>query len=173
VRRKLRANRLLMETIIFLVKFNLLAIPMYLLILTNFSFQPLQNLIAQISYKTIKFFGYDATLENNLIGLKDKEHIIEISWDCTGWKSIYVLAALGIATPVNFKKKIKFLIMALPAIFIINLVRIITTLLLAANFGFEHIKLIDILLWRILLIVSIILLWYFWLGRLKTKRISR
>ena len=154
----------------FLVRFNLLAIPLYLAIYTNFSFPPLQVLIAQITSAFLKSLGYDVVQNNQnmILGIGSNFYNIDVSWDSTGWKSLYALFALVIAVPnSNLKSKLSFLSLGLPAVFVLNLFRIVTTILTALNFGFQYFDLVHIFLWREGLIAVVVLLWYAWLRKEK------
>lgn len=159
----------------FLIKFNLLALPMYVLMYFNFSIPELQTILANILYKVMNFFGYDVAVNGFLLGLMSASTVytVEISMDCTGWKSMYALAALTFATPrPNNKEKMKFLALGIPVIFSLNFLRLLTTLVAAYKFGFEYLKVIDTLLWREGLILAVVTVWYLWL-KTEKHNISR
>lgn len=158
----------------FLIMFNLLAIPMFLSLLFNFSYPPLQTFLTDLTYRTLKFLGYNVDLIKSptsvvpLISVSSEYPKILISWDSTGWKTLYVLAALTIATPfIAIKKKIKFLAFGLPLMFIFNFIRILTTILIAINYGFQYFEVVHMFLWREGLILAVVLLWYLWLKKVK------
>ena len=166
-KRLLKKNRLKF-ILWFLLRFNLLAIPLYLAIYTDFSFPPLQTLITQITATILKIQGYNIIQNDQmmLMNVDDSIYSIEVSWDSTGWKSLYALAALVMAVPTsNIKSKLKFLSMGLPMIFVLNLIRILTTILIALNFGFQYFEIVHTLLWREGLIIAVVALWYFWLKK--------
>ena len=148
----------------FLVILNLLSIPLYLAIYANFSFQPLQNFIATISNSILQSSGYDSNQQDNLIVISGKNLLlrVDVSWDSTGWKSLYALTALAIATPVVANKKIRFLAVALPAIFVINILRIVTTVAVSVSYGYEYFELLHTLLWREGLITAVVVIWAIW-----------
>jgi exosortase/archaeosortase family protein len=156
--------------VLFLIVFNLLSIPLYLLMYFNFSYSPLQKFLTSASRPFIEFFGYDTTVINYhacnvpaIFGNKFKEPVC-ISWDSTGWKSMYALAALIIATPViAWKKKLKFLSIGIPVIFLINYLRIVTTILFALKFGWQYFEIVHTLIWREGLILAVVAVWYVWL----------
>jgi exosortase/archaeosortase family protein len=161
---------------LFLIKFNLLAIPMYLVLWLNLSYPPLQIFLTDLVYGTLNFLGYNATLVTSsvsvvpLISISDNYPKIQISWDSTGWKSLYALAALTIATPsATIKRKAKFLAVVLPLLFVLNFTRILTTILVAVNYGFQYFEIVHTLLWREGLILVVVLLWYLWLRGIKYK----
>lgn len=152
----------------FLLRFNLLAIPLYLAIYSNFSFLPLQTLFAQMAAGILKEQDYAVQQTDQILTISADNTIysIDMSWDSTGWKSLYALAALVLAVPAsNLKSKLRFLAIGLPAIFILNLFRIVTTILIALNFGFQYFDIVHTVLWREGLIVAVVVLWYVWLKR--------
>jgi exosortase/archaeosortase family protein len=162
---KKKTKEKLNQVLIFLVKFNLLAIPLYILILLDFSVPPLQNFVALLSHKLLLAMGIQSNLnQHNLIAIKEfKMFFVEISMDCTGWKSFYALFALTIATPkIKIRKKILFLFISIPLLFFINIARIALTIYLSLiqpeSFGFVH----DFL-WQWGLTLTIIGTWVVWL----------
>lgn len=158
----------------FLIKFNLLAIPLYLAIYYNFSYPPMQKFLTSLSIPFIEFFGYQTSLMDffgcnvpSIYGFGFEEPVC-ISWDSTGWKSMYALVALVIATPViAWKKKLKFLGIGLPLVFLINYLRIVTTILIALKFGWNYFDVIHTFLWREGLILAVVAIWYVWLRKEK------
>ncbi len=159
---------------LFLIIFNVLSIPLYLLMYFNFSYPPLQEFLTSISRPFIELFGYETTLANHqncnipAISGKDFPQPVCISWDSTGWKSIYALTALVIATPlIVWKKKLKFLGIGMPLIFLINYLRIVTTILISLKFGWQHFEIVHTIIWREGLILAVVAIWYVWLRKEK------
>lgn len=148
----------------FLLIFNLLSLPLYVAIYANFSFYPLQVFTASVSNSVLQIIGYDTSLHGNLLVITAKNLLlrVDVSWDSTGWKSLYALAALSVATPVAFDKKIKFLAIALPAIFVVNILRVVTTISLSLIYGLEYFDLLHNLLWREGLIAAVVGIWLVW-----------
>ena len=169
-KKKLVSQKKINTILIFLITLNLLAIPLYAIIYYNVSFEPMQNLISSVSFSIFKTLGYDATLDgkNIYILVDDKILQIEISWDSTGWKSLYILSVLVLATPAaNSNRKLMFLLFALPAIFLINLARILTTITISLNYGLQYFDLLHLFLWRAVSIVVVVGFWYVFLKREK------
>lgn len=155
----LKRRKLLLAIAWFLVKLNLLAIPLYILLAINFSFPEFQSFLASILGNALNLLGYPTVVEGYYIGM------FEINMDCTAWKSMYLLAALAIATPAKKDEKIKFLLISLPLLFALNFARILTTIILAFQYGFEYLAIIHTFLWREGLIFAVIGFWYIWLRR--------
>jgi len=107
----------------FLVKLNILAIPMWILLYFNITLPALQSFIAYLTFRIVSFLGYNISLSNFSLILVSGLNmlIIAIDTDCTAWKSMYFLAALSIATPAENRSRLKFLAIGLPLIFLINI----------------------------------------------------
>ncbi len=164
------ARKKLFTILFFLIKFNLLAIPLYLIIRFDISFPSLQIFLAKVLHSMFKISGYHAIRDGYYIALLSDNTIrtIAIDMDCTGWKSLYALFALVLATPLKKNKsKLNFLAFALPTLFFINIFRIYLTVTFCHIIGFQYLDIIHNLFWREGLILVIIILWYWWLRKEK------
>jgi len=172
LQKKERVTTRLTSLLIFLVTFNLLAIPLYIALYTNFSFEPLKELNARMVSATLKFFGYNSYSDGSTVDLVSNGLLqkIDISWDSTGWKSMYALAALILATPISkISRKIKFAVIGVAIIFFINYLRISSTILISASFGFNLFDIIHTVLWREGLILAVVGVWLVWMRMEKYK----
>ena len=158
------------DAVVFLILLNIFAIPLYVALFTNFSFAPLQELNAKMLYWTLKVFGFKATIDGydvELFGGMNAQ-MIEISWDSTAWKSMYALAALVIATPIlQLSHRIKVALLGVGIIFVLNYIRVSTTILASVFFGFNTFDLIHGLLWREGMILAVLAIWMLWMRREK------
>lgn len=169
---KERLTNRLASVLIFLVTFNLLAVPLYIAIYANLSFEPLKELNARMVSATLNFFGYDSYSDGSTLNLVSNGILqkIDISWDSTGWKSMYAIAALILATPISkISRKIKFAAIGMAIIFFINYLRISSTILISANFGFNLFDIIHTVLWREGLILAVVGVWLVWMRMEKYK----
>ena len=156
----------LIEILKFILIFNLLAIPMYLVLYYNLSFDPLRSFLAFLSFKFLSMFGINAVQENFFVDVLANNQLlkIDISFDSTGWKTLYCLLALTIATPKRkMKDKLKFLAIGLPVLFVLNFLRIATTILVSVIYGFKYFEIVHIFLWREGLIAAVLIIWCLWL----------
>jgi|GEM_PF-1536820 len=168
----------------FLIKFNLLAIPMYVALFVGINFYPLQMFLTDVVYGTFKSEGYwisrsGITLMlfappassdlSNPPGPPLVETIV-MGFDCTAWKTMYAFAALVIATPVaGMRKKLKFILLGSVGLFLINIVRLVTTIKTAYTMGFQYLDITHTFLWREGLIVALLAIWFFWLRNQKNN----
>jgi exosortase/archaeosortase family protein len=160
-----KSRKKLLKILIFVIKLDLFLIPLFFLLQANLSYEPLQNFLATFITKTLNFFGYKATVDGHYITATFRESIevIDINMDCTGWKSAYMLLALAVATPFSWKKRLKFLILSIPVIFIINYVRIVSTIAYTQKFGIQYLEVVHNLLWREGLVLAVLAIWILWL----------
>lgn len=171
----LERRRKLLATLIFSIKLNLLVIPLYILIYLDFSLPSLQNFLAYLISLTLSSLKFPVTSEgkNIFIFLTESESYriipFEISMDCTGWKSMYLLTALVFASSFELKKNLKFLAITLPFLFIINFLRIVSTIAIALTFGFEFFEVTHNILWREGMVFIVVIIWYLWLRKIKYK----
>jgi len=158
----------------FLIKFNLLAIPMYIVMLSDIEFYPLQVLLTDIVYGIITSLGYVVVKNGIMLTLVSQTSmaVIAIGIDCTAWKSMYALAALMIASPVaNDMKKLRYILLGVSAIFVLNIIRVVTTILVGYWFGMDFLDITHTLFWREGMILAVIAIWFIWLLQAKKQKV--
>jgi exosortase/archaeosortase family protein len=159
-------NKKLIRMLVFLVKFNLLAIPMYLIILSGFQWIPLKETTAGLAYDMLRITGINANLEDSVITvpMNDNYFIASIDWDCTGWKSMFALFALIFATGFPLRRKLAGLVL-LPVLYFINIVRIWFMFYFASVYGIAYFDMVHATIWSWGLITAILILWIIWLKK--------
>lgn len=156
--------------LIFLILFNLLSIPMYLIMHFNLTSQKLQMCFATLATILLKKLNYPVVSEEASIFILEGNKIreIEVSWDSTAWKSMYALFSLTMASPIRgLYKKLRFLCVGIPTIFLANLLRIVVTISVSISYGFDYFELLHAVLWREFMIMILLGLWGTWLWREK------
>lgn len=153
------------DVFIFLVKFNLLLIPFYAIIYFDVSFYPLQIAFTNFMASILKLMGYQIATSGFLLFLGGIQYPIDISRDCLGWKSVYSLFALVFATPGLKKDKLKFLAAWIPVLFVVNIFRVLITMLVGLNFGYQYLEVIHTFLWQGIMIMALLLVWVVWLRK--------
>lgn len=151
----------------FLVKFNLFAAPLYLLLLLDWQSAWLQTATADITMALLDATGIAAERAGNLISIPVLNGTwgAFINWDCTGWKSFLALFALVMATDFGMKKKAKGLAILLPALFIVNIGRILFMFHFAAGFDLAYFEVAHAVVWSWGLIFAILAFWAAWMRR--------
>jgi len=158
--RRRKRKDLILTFLDFLLTLNLLSIPLYIFISFDIQFRSFKNLQAFLISKMLNFFGLNAVSEENFVILGNKAY--EISWDSTGWKSLYTFIVLIISTPTHHKRKIKPLVIGVFSLFLFNIARITATIC----FSYKEIYSFDLLhlgLWRWGSIGFLLLMWFIFL----------
>ena len=148
----------------FLIRFNLFAIPLYLIIISGFQLVFLKDITTHLSLSLLRFTGIDASLSGNsiLVPLEADSFAAVIDWDCTGWKSMFALFALIFATDFSLRKKLHGLIF-IPLVYLVNLIRIWFMFYFVSSFGLLYYDLVHATLWSWGLILTIIAFWVVWI----------
>jgi len=173
-----KREKLLVDVVLFLIKFSLFSIPIYIIKFLNLNLLPLQQihafilayLLNLVSIKSQVFYTLspETLAEIPAIHLENFNLSFAIDNSCTGYIAMLALTGLIFSTPrKKFKQRVLFLIGGLLILFVINVLRIFLTILFALNFGEEYLDIVHGLLWREFLLIVVILLWIVFLKRSK------
>ena len=163
--KRLQKKKIVKDVLLFLIKVNILLIPFYLIIYLDISFYPLQTSFTSFLASILNSLGYQVKTSDYLLFIGESEFPIDISRDCIGWKGMYSLLALVLATPGELKGKLKFLTIGLPFMFLVNILRIIVTLAIGLTLGLHYIEFVHTFLWQQGMILILIGTWYVWLKK--------
>lgn len=156
-------KKVVKNVFLFLIKFNLLLIPFYVIIYMDIDFYTLQTLFAHILSLVLRLLGYKVSVSGFFMFVGDEELPIDISRDCIGWKSTYSLFALVLATKGKLKEKLKFLLIWIPVLLILNFFRVLLTIICGLLFGVEYLELIHAFIWQVIMMFVLLGIWYIWL----------
>jgi exosortase/archaeosortase family protein len=165
----LQKKEVMKEVLIFLLKFNLFLIPFYAIIYFELSVHPLQTSFTNLIASILRSMNYPVKTREYYLFIGNDEFPIEISMDCLGWKSIYSLFALLFATSARTKDRLKFLAIWIPVLLLVNILRVLITLLVGLNFGIQYLEFIHTFLWQQVMVVAIVIIFYIWLRKGKIK----
>ena len=161
----------------FFVKFNLFAIPLYVILYEGWTLPALQKWIADFTIYALSALGLNPSISDLMIFIpvKNGDWAAVITWDCTGWKSMLAFFALVMATDYPNKRKMLGLLL-LPVIFVVNLARIIFMFLWVHWFDLANYQLVHSVIWSWGLIFTILILWLVWMRwdftKLKKKSLN-
>ncbi len=158
------SNKDLLRVLRFIIKFNIFAIPLYVILIADLSFVPLQKFIADFIFNSLNAMGYNPTINELLISIpiKNGDWAATINWDCTGWKSMLALFALIMATDFGTNRKLLGLLL-IPVVFAINLLRILFMFFWVKTFDLAYYQTVHSLVWSWGLIFTVLILWFLWM----------
>ena len=158
----------------FFIKFNLFAIPLYVILYEGWTLPELQKAIADFTMYALTSLGLNPTLDGLIISIpvRNGDWAAVINWDCTGWKSMLAFFALVMATDYPNKRKMLGLLL-LPVIFAVNLARIIFMFLWVHWFDLANYQLVHSVVWSWGLILTILTLWLIWMKWDFTKPLKK
>ena len=153
----------LLRLLKFLIKFNLLAIPIWIILFLNIQLTPLKEITAAIIFGFLQILGIPATLNGTLLTLQaiDGTFAAQILWICIGWESMYILFALIFATDFSLSRKVSGLVF-LPIIYGINILRIVFILSFIVIFGSTYFDLLHTI-WSFIFAALLLMFWFYWM----------
>ncbi|MBW6462193.1 MAG: exosortase/archaeosortase family protein [DPANN group archaeon] len=154
------------DTLIFLIRFCVLAIPLHLIIWTGYDFHHIITITSYFTSKLLSTLGTDFFQIDNtfIITTATGTLIADIIKDCSGWKSFLTLFSLILATRHStIKARALGIIIGIFAIFIGNIFRLATTFHLTYLKGLEIFDITHNILWQGGLIILVLAIWLFWL----------
>lgn len=158
----------LWHTLLFLIRFLILVIPLYIILIFQISLLPLQFIVADHASLLLKFFGFEVVQEELILKVGTEPFIFYIGEDCVGWKSMLCYFALIFAVlGVSLRKRLIGLLAGLPLIYLGNLARIFLVVLVQQVYGYSAAMFIHDWLWQAGLIALILILWIIWLSWIK------
>ncbi len=168
----------LYQTLIFLVRLLVLAIPLYIvLFFLDLGF--IQNMVALEMEWLFGVLGFPVAREGLIFTAKNTGFIFAIAEDCTAWKSILFLFALLFAVPSSFfnkkglfktkkpknmlKMRLLGLAIGIIVLWVGNLGRILGIVWVEQAFGVELAMIAHAYLWQLGLIALVLVVWVAWL----------
>lgn len=149
------------DILYFILKMLIFSIPLYIILWTNWESVLYQDFITQQVREILHLMGMATHGGGNQFVLNGISFMI--SWDCTGWKSIFFLAALIFSTPSRIKRKINGLVIGIYGLFMINIFRIVILVNLAVTHGVELFNFAHAVLWQLFGGITVLLMWLIWL----------
>lgn len=164
-------NHRLFATLQFLIKLNLFAIPLYIILFLDLTFPPFQSFVKDVALWWLNDMGLAPTASGYLISIpvQHGSWAAFISWDCTGWKSLLALFALVMASPATMKSRAKGLAIFLPVIFAANIVRIGFMFFIVKTYGLAYYSLAHAIIWSWGMIAAILVCWLIWMKYFRSE----
>jgi exosortase/archaeosortase family protein len=153
----------------FLIRLNIFAIPLYVILILDLSLPQLQHAVADITFYLLSAAGFDPAISGLLISIPitNGSWAAFISWDCTAWKSMLAFLALVMATDYKSKSKWKGLAIFIPAIFVVNILRIFFMFYFVKTYDLAYYAFVHAVVWSWGMIFVILAFWLIWLKKMK------
>jgi exosortase/archaeosortase family protein len=165
----------LWQLLLFLIKFGIASIPVYLIMAFNLDFFYIQNAEAlQVNF-IINSFGTNSSVmyckinECNasppgMPAIAYQDRAIGVDRACTGYRSFFALIGLILAVPgITKDKRLRGIFFALVVVYIANIIRLLSTFYLSFVFDFE---LVHNIMWREGMIAVVFFSWLLWMKKL-------
>ncbi len=154
-------NRRLFDTLLFLIRFTLLAAPVYILLWHGWDPVWLRSLNATISSQVLDLVGLETASSGTF--LSAPSILVDVSVDSTGWKSMIAVTALVLATlQEGWRKRLYGIVAGIGLVFIGNIGRITSMVYAVEVLGADY-EFIHTFLWRWGLTILVFGYWTLWL----------
>ncbi len=155
----------------FLIRLNIYAVPLYVILLLDLSLPGLQRIVADITFFLLDAAGLNPTINDLLISIpiKNGSWGAFINWDCTAWKSMLAFFALVMAT--EYKNKLKGLAIFIPLIFAVNIFRIFFMFFYVRTFDIAYYPVVHAIIWSWGMIFVILAFWIIWVKKMSKKNV--
>jgi len=142
--------------------FLALSIPLYLLIYTKADFTFAQTEVARQLAFISRLVGNPAISDGYLV--RSGNVVLEVIEACVAWKDIFAFIALVLAVPNrSLRAKAIGIVLGSIGIYLANLARLLTVLLVAINEP-SLAEVVHSVLWKFGMISIILVFWIIWLG---------
>ena len=124
---------------------------------------------AQMTAWALRLLGQEAHVEGPVV---DNPILsIEVVWECTGITAISLFLSAVVAYPCPWSRKLQGLAWGVPALLLINIVRIVSLIYIGHWFprAFEN---AHVLVWQSLFIFFTVILWLVWITKFVEPRES-
>jgi len=129
--------------------------------------QPFTLFIATLARVLLGLFGSAVTQEGTIVSFGGVS--LNILDECNGVPAIIVFLSAILAYPAPLRSKLLGLAIGLPAIFVLNEVRVLSLFLAVRYFSPEVFQILHEYAWQFVIILFAVLLWLYWAERFVPK----
>jgi exosortase H (IPTLxxWG-CTERM-specific) len=112
----------------------------------------------------LNLFGASAQVDGTLISSPD--YSMRIVTECTGLVPMAIVVCAVLAYPGTWKQKAIGAALGIVALFVLNLVRMVSLFFIGGHFSSSFFNTAHFLIWQPVMIVVAIVLWLFWVEKL-------
>ncbi|MDY6778264.1 MAG: exosortase/archaeosortase family protein [Candidatus Nanohaloarchaea archaeon] len=154
-------NRMLWDILVFLLRFTVLAAPLYILLWTSWNPVWLRSLEAGITHQVLQLAGVSSQHQGTVVTTRTLS--VDVSTDSTGWKSVLALAALIIAVRgYTWRERLSGIMAGTVILFTANIARLASMIYAVEVWNISY-QLIHLFLWRWGLTAVVLATWLVWL----------
>jgi exosortase H (IPTLxxWG-CTERM-specific) len=128
--------------------------------------EPLSRLICQLSAPVLSLIG-DVSSTGTYLSLNEFE--VSVGEACNGVLPTYIFLSAVLAFPSRWRDKALGALLGTAAIFLINLIRVVTLMVYGAHW-LESFQQVHIYVWQTLVVVLSMAVWVFWVERFTRPR---
>ena len=88
--------------------------------------------------------------------------VVVIAQQCTAIELLLVFSALALVCPVSMRARAFALLLGIPALCVLNLIRILSLLLIGMDFP-QYLDIAHLVIWQTIMVVAAFLMWLLWL----------
>ena len=129
--------------------------------------EPLSRLIAAVSTAFLSLFG-TTLISGNSLSFNGFSASIEEA--CDGILPTYIYLSAVLAFPSRWRDKVWGILIGIPAILLINVIRVVTLMIFGAYWR-ESFERVHIYVWQALVIALSLAIWVFWVERFVRPRV--
>ncbi len=153
-------QRRLLAAASFLVRFTVLAAPLYAVVWLGWDGTPMRGWTAEAVMHVLRAVGLDAVRDGTAVTVPGL--VVDVSRDSTGWKSVFAVAALVAAVKRPWRSRLAGVMLGVTAVLVMNVVRVASMVYAVSVWQVEY-ALLHTVLWRWGLTAVVVGVWVAWL----------
>jgi len=116
--------------------------------------------LAGIASVALELLGIPVSLDGAIIGASG--FLAIIAQQCTAIELLLVFSAAVLVCPVSLKTRAVALLLGIPALCVLNLIRVISLVLIGIGFP-QHLDLAHLVIWQTAMVVVAFTMWLLWM----------
>jgi exosortase H (IPTLxxWG-CTERM-specific) len=132
--------------------------------------RPILEMLARMTAGLASALGMSSEATGSTVS--NGSYVFEVIWQCSGATPMAVFVAAVAAFPASWRSKVVGCAIGLPALFVANLLRLLTLLYIGAAYPMSF-DTVHLRVWQPLLILLTVVLWLAWVMRFVPREESR
>jgi len=147
----------------------ILSFAIYIWLRNSSTIEPFLDLNAQLATDIWNLFGNSVSVEGTVISSSDFN--FEVTAECTSIGPTAIFISAVIAWPSTIKEKVYGVLVGAAALFIINLIRMLTLFYIGSSFS-THLDLFHYYIWQGIIVLLALGLWVFWIDKMVKRPLT-